>query len=45
MNKKFLEFSILLFVVYFLVFSKSAYAVIPPDFIFNIGTQVAHFFR
>lgn len=44
MNKKFLEFSILLFVVYFLVFSKSAYAVIPPDFIFNIGTQVAQFF-
>jgi rhodanese-related sulfurtransferase len=29
---------------YFWVFPQSAYAVIPPDFIFNIGTQIAQFF-
>lgn len=31
-------------IAYFLVNPKPVHAVIPPDFIFNIGTQVANFF-
>ncbi len=44
MNKKIIKLSLFLLVGYFLVFPESAHAVIPPDFIFNIGTQIAQFF-
>lgn len=44
MNKNIINFSIFLFGGYFLVFPQLTYAVIPPDFIFSIGTQIAQFF-
>ena len=44
MNKKIIKLSTLLILGHFFVFPQSAHAVIPPDFIFNIGTQIAQFF-
>lgn len=44
MNKKIIKLSVFLLVGYFFIFPQSAHAVIPPDFIFNIGTQIAQFF-
>jgi len=44
MNKKIIKLSVFLLVGYFFIFPESAHAVIPPDFIFNIGTQIAQFF-
>ena len=44
MNKKIIKLAAFLFLIHFFIFPKAAHAVIPPDFIFNIGTQVAQFF-
>ena len=44
MNKKIIKTVLGLICGYSLIFPKSAQAVIPPDFIFNIGTQIAQFF-
>lgn len=44
MNKKIIKFLACLFISYFFIFPQPAHAVIPPDFIFNIGTQIAQFF-
>jgi rhodanese-related sulfurtransferase len=44
MNKKIIRSCIILFGGYFLVSPRAVHAVIPPDFIFNIGVQVAQFF-
>jgi len=44
MNKKIIKLATFLLISYFFVFPKCAHAVIPPDFIFNIGTQIAQFF-
>ena len=44
MNKKIIRWSILSLVFHILIFPRTAKAVIPPDFIFNIGTQIAQFF-
>lgn len=43
MNKKILKVSAFLLLGYYF-YPQPAQAVIPPDFIFNIGTQVAQFF-
>jgi rhodanese-related sulfurtransferase len=44
MNKKIINFSVFMAVGYFFVWPQAAKAVMPPDFIFNIGTQIAQFF-
>jgi len=44
MNKKIIKLAVLLLFGHFFIFPQSAHAVIPPDFIFNIGTQIAQFF-
>lgn len=44
MNTHFIKVLIFLLFGIFFIFPKSANAVIPPDFIFNIGNQVAQFF-
>lgn len=44
MNKKIIRLSVFLLIGHSFVFPKVAHAVIPPDFIFNIGTQVVQFF-
>lgn len=44
MNKKIIRLSIILFIGHIFIFPNYAQAVIPPDFIFNIGTQIAQFF-
>lgn len=44
MNKKNTKLFIILLAVYFFIIPKSADAVIPPDFIFNIGAQIVQFF-
>jgi len=44
MNKKIIKLAVFLLIGYFFIFPQSAHAVIPPDFIFNIGTQIAQFF-
>lgn len=44
MNKKIITLSALIFAGYLCIFPHPAKAVIPPDFIFNIGTQIAQFF-
>lgn len=44
MNKKIIKLSAFLLIGHFFIFPEAAYAVIPPDFIFNIGTQIAQFF-
>lgn len=44
MNKKIIKLSIFLLSCFVLIFPRSAKAVIPPDFVFNIGTQIAQFF-
>jgi len=44
MNKKIIKLSIFLFVGYLFISPRLAQAVIPPDFIFSIGTQIAQFF-
>jgi len=44
MHKRVTPFSIYLLGVYFLIHPQCAHAVIPPDFVFNIGTQIAQFF-
>jgi len=44
MNIKNIKLSIILLAGYFFIFPQTAHAVIPPDFIFNIGSQVTQFF-
>lgn len=44
MNKKIIKLSVFLLIGHFFIFPEAAHAVIPPDFIFNIGTQIAQFF-
>lgn len=44
MNKKIIKLAAFLLFVHFFIFPEAAHAVIPPDFIFNIGTQIAQFF-
>lgn len=44
MNKQVLIFLVALFGGYFFISVQPVRAVIPPDFIFNIGTQIAQFF-
>jgi len=44
MNKQIIKLSAVLLIGYFFIFPQPAHAVIPPDFIFNIGTQIAQFF-
>jgi len=44
MNKKIIKLSTFLLIGYFFIFPQFVHAVIPPDFIFNIGTQIAQFF-
>ena len=44
MNKKIIKLSAFLLIGHFFIFPEAAHAVIPPDFIFNIGTQIAQFF-
>jgi len=44
MNKKIIKLSVFLLIGHFFVFPQTAHAVIPPDFIFNIGTQIVQFF-
>ncbi|MFH0854839.1 MAG: rhodanese-like domain-containing protein [bacterium] len=44
MNKKIIKLAAFLLLVHFFIFPEAAHAVIPPDFIFNIGTQIAQFF-
>lgn len=44
MNKFLPNFALLLLVCYFLASPNPAQAVIPPDFIFNVSTQVTQFF-
>ena len=44
MNIKFIRWSLFFLCCCVFVFPKSAKAVIPPDFIFNIGSQIAQFF-
>jgi len=44
MNKKIIKLSAFLLIGYFFIYPEAAHAVIPPDFIFNIGTQIAQFF-
>ena len=44
MNKKFKRLSFSVAVGCCLFYPEAAHAVIPPDFMFNIGTQVAQFF-
>jgi len=44
MNKKIIKLSAFLLIGHFFIFPKTAHAVIPPDFIFNIGTQITQFF-
>lgn len=44
MNKRIFKFLFFLLASGFFIFPQSAKAVIPPDFIFNIGTQIVHFF-
>jgi len=43
MNKQILKLSSFLLVGYFFIFPQVAQAVVPPDFIFSIGTQIAQF--
>jgi rhodanese-related sulfurtransferase len=44
MNKKVIKFGVFLFFYYVIFFPKASQAVIPPDFIFNIGVQIVQFF-
>ncbi|MCK5490795.1 MAG: rhodanese-like domain-containing protein [Candidatus Pacebacteria bacterium] len=44
MNKNIIKLSLFLFCGFFLIHPQSAHAVIPPDFIFNIGVQIVQFF-
>lgn len=44
MNKSILKLSVTMMAIYSFVFPPSAYAVIPPDFIFTIGSQIAQIF-
>lgn len=44
MNKNIIKLSVFLLIGHFFIFPKTAHAVIPPDFIFNIGTQIVQFF-
>ncbi|PIR66480.1 MAG: hypothetical protein COU51_03715 [Parcubacteria group bacterium CG10_big_fil_rev_8_21_14_0_10_36_14] len=44
MNKKIIKLSAFLLIGHFFIFPETAHAVIPPDFIFNIGTQIVQFF-
>lgn len=44
MNSKILKTSALLLILHNIIFAPTALAVIPPDFIFNIGLQIAQFF-
>ena len=44
MNRKIIKLSAFLLIGNFFIFPETAHAVIPPDFIFNIGTQIAQFF-
>jgi rhodanese-related sulfurtransferase len=44
MNKKILKLVVLAGIIHSFIFCKVAQAVIPPDFIFNIGTQLIQFF-
>ena len=44
MNKTILKLSVVMMLVHSFVFPPSAYAVIPPDFIFTIGSQIAQIF-
>jgi hypothetical protein len=41
MNKKLIYLATLLLLNHFIVFPKPAQAVVPPDFIFNISSQIA----
>lgn len=41
MNKKLIYLAAFLLLNHFVVFPKPAQAVVPPDFIFNIGSQIA----
>ena len=44
MNKHIIKISIFLFIGHFFICPSAAHAVIPPDFIFNIGIQIAQLF-
>lgn len=44
MNKQIIKISIIFLAGYIFIFPQATHAVIPPDFIFNIGAQVAQFF-
>jgi rhodanese-related sulfurtransferase len=44
MSKKIIRLAAFLGVAWGFIFPPAAQAVIPPDFIFNIGTQIAQFF-
>ncbi|KKR03241.1 MAG: Sulfurtransferase [Candidatus Uhrbacteria bacterium GW2011_GWF2_39_13] len=44
MNKKIIKLAAFLLLVHSFIFPEAAHAVIPPDFIFNIGTQIVQFF-
>jgi len=44
MNKKIIKLAVFLLIGHFFIFPQSAQAVVPPDFIFNVGTQIAQFF-
>lgn len=43
MNKKIIKVSIFLFIAHLFIFPPYTQAIIPPDFIFNISTQIAQF--
>lgn len=44
MNKTILKLSVAMMIIHSFAFPPSAYAVIPPDFIFTIGSQIAQVF-